>query len=325
MGLELLRQLVRSLIVEDEEKLKRWAEAEGTPIEKELAKLGIVPIHHGEEQTSKLGSGMYNIAIDVLYKGRRAVARVSKNPEELSSLLEFVGFKEVMDPKYSKHFPKVFKTFEFEADDIRIVGNDRGRRDDYGDPIGLSDEPIKYYGAVVELLDPIPPGLEFDMDTIGLDDTLQSSRVSGLLDGDAIDDLIQQATSRPDDAEAIRKVFALEIKPKLRSFIGKPLVDLDEFIDGAIEGHNSVAFRRFGAGLIRLVRGSVIPQNAGHSSVEKIRAKNHPSSKVKEFMEFLEALEAEGMSWDDLHTGNFMVRRSTGDFVVVDPGFFEKT
>ena len=28
------------------------------------------------------------------------------------------------------------------------------------------------------------------------------------------------------------------------------------------------------------------------------------------------------MPWGDLHTGNFMVRRSTGDFVVIDPGYF---
>jgi hypothetical protein len=66
----------------------------------------------------------------------------------------------------------------------------------------------------------------------------------------------------------------------------------------------------------------IIPFEPIASRARNSMARGHSSRKVREFYEFLEALSDVGMTWGDLHTGNFMVRRSTGDFVVVDPGYF---
>ncbi len=305
MNLSHVRALVRQVLLEDEEALKRWAVDHGNSIESELAKLDIIPLHRDSKQTSQLGAGMYNVALDVVYNGKRAVARYSKNRKELQSLLDFVKISETMDQKYRKHFPKIYKTFDFATDTQ------------------------EYYGAVVELLDEIPPAIKFDLDAMSLSDNLQRSRVQALLSNDQIPiSIAQHATSTPAIHDELLSMYNTSIKPKLESWIGKSLYEFDSWLNDIIEiealsSKEDGAFYRFHRAINRVLRGTVIPTTASNSAVEKALPKTHVSSKVREFYEFLEALNDEGVAYDDLHTDNFMVRRGTNDFVVVDPGFFE--
>lgn len=49
----------------------------------------------------------------------------------------------------------------------------------------------------------------------------------------------------------------------------------------------------------------------------------HPNSRAREFHEFLAEFEKSGSRWMDLRADNVMIRPSTGDMVIVDPGMFE--
>ncbi len=299
-----LREVVRGVLLEDESMLKKWALAHGTSVEKELAELDIIPLHRGEEQTSLLGSGMANEVLDVLYKGKRAVARFSHRLSELESLTDFVGFKSQLPSKYAKHFPKIYTEFAFVADEMSC------------------------YGAVVELLDPLPPGLEFDIDSISLNDNLQRSRVSALLnDHSLVEDIAEDASAIKSVQDDLISMYEQDIRSRILSFVGKPIDEFDEFLDKVVEKHGkdhkfNVAFARFEKGLLDSLRATIIPQQPVTSKARNNMARSHSSGKVREFFDFLEALSDVGMEWSDLHTGNFMVRRSTGDFVVVDPGYF---
>jgi len=296
------------MLLEDEDMLKKWALTSGTPVEHELAKKGIVPIQHGAEQTSKLGSGRTNTVLDVIYKGRRAVARMSEDMDELDKMVNFVSKANSLPAKYRKHFPKILTTFDLEIE---------------------SEHSIEYYyGAVVEQLDPMPPGLEFDLDHQSLVGNLQRSRASAVLNNHKlVEDIADDATDIKDVRDELITMYELDIRGKLLSFVGKPINDFDEYLVGVIDKHAdgrkfNRAYYKFGRGLLTALRGATIPHEPTSSRAEKQVAIGHPSRKVREFYEFLEALKNAGMEWSDLHTGNFMVRRETGDFVVVDPGDF---
>jgi len=305
-----LRALVRAVLLEDDEKLKRWALSGGDPIERELAKIGIVPLHRGAEQTSKLGEGQSNVVLDVVYNGKRAVARISEEMEELDKLTTFVAHVKAMPTKYHKHFPNIYKTFEIKT---RSMYNKQ-----------------YFYGAVVEMLDPLPPGLEFDLDSQSIDGNLQRARVSALMaDNWVLEGIIQDSSERRDVQAELLHLYEESIRPHLLSWVNKPLDGFDEWMNGLIDKYTigmtqveSKPYYIFNKELLDALKGAVIPTDPTWLRGRSRIPGNHVSAKVREFYEFLQALEESGMKHGDLHTGNFMVRRSTGDFVVVDPGYF---
>jgi len=306
-----LRALVRAVLLEDDETLKKWALVDGNPVERELAKIGIVPLHRGTDQTSELGAGQNNVVLDVVYGGKRAVARISEKMEELDSLTTFVAHAKAMPTKYHKHFPKIHKTFEIEVE---------------------SEHNIQYfYGAVVEMLDPLPPGLEFDLDFQSIKGKLQRARVSALMaDNWVLEGIIQDSSERRDVQAELLHLYEESIRPHLLSWVNKSLIEFDDWMNGLIDKHTSgmsqsesKPYYIFNRGLLEALKGAVIPHEPTSSRQRSRMPDNHPSAKVREFYEFLQALEGSGMKYGDLHTGNFMVRRSTGDFVIVDPGYFD--
>lgn len=292
---DLLRECVREILLEDIATLKKWMLASYNPEERELAKLDIIPVGRGKRGESEIGAGLFNRVREVLYKGKRAAARYSNRPEELQSLLKFVDFRQKLAPKYRKHFPKVYTTFEF---------NGGG---------------IKFYGAVLELLEPMPAALEFDIDTMSLRHTLQRSRVSLLDKPGFVRRLLPKGT--PEDHRKILSMFKKELKPLIDSMIGQKLDDVDEAIINHAYSKQWSMYSDFAVGVWKTLRSEVIP-SSGENSRESIAASKHHSKAVRDFYDFLQALKEHGLQWEDLHTGNFMVRPGTNDFVVVDPGLF---
>jgi len=308
-----LRALIRAVLLEDDEKLKKWVLADGNPVERELVKIGIVPLRRGAEQISKLGEGQNNVVLDVVYNGKRAAARISEEMEELDSLTTFVAHVKAMPTKYHKHFPNIYKTFEIKT---------RSRWDNQ-----------YYYGAVVEMLDPLPPGLEFDLDFQSINGNLQRARVAALMaDNWVLEGIIQDSTEQRDVQAELLHLYEENIRSQLLSWVNKPLSDFDEWLNNVIDKHTvgmtqneSKPYYIFNKGLLTALKGAVIPTEPTQSRQQSRMPDNHVSAKVREFYEFLQALEESGMKHGDLHTGNFMVRRSTGDFVIVDPGYFDSS
>jgi hypothetical protein len=291
---------VRSILLEDENLLKKWTINAEDNMERELAKLEIYPIERGEKGSIKLGQGAYNTVIDVVYKGKRAATRYSEQHSELKKFLEFVSYKGKLPPKFAKHFPKVYKVFDFKL----------GRK--------------TIFGVVVELLDKLPPGLYHDLDS-GYD-IVRKTRLVPLKDRKVIVALAKESSPNNTDEQAdMVSTFTKEIAPHLDALLGKPSDSYDELLDRVLGPKiaSSKFYRYFYDKLLYAIQGTVIPQSGSEYQMGSgTIAQHYPSKKVRDFHKFLLALKAAGLPWSDLHADNFMMRRDTEDLVVVDPGLF---
>lgn len=320
-----LREVIQSVIregiddendkenFEPEKLLKKW-ELQGrgmnASVTRELAARDIIPIRRGETDTNVLGAGMYNTVFDVVYKGKRAATRVSTEPDELESFLKFISYKDRMPAKYAKHFPHVYTTFEFQLDD---------------------GETAK--GAVVELLSPLPTNLKHDLRRQSLmKGKLQKERVYTLIsDPNVIEKIAKECSPRNSlVASYLVDSFNNEVAPFLKSSIGEPLTQAIEKVKRIIYSELEMSgvgpksrqsYYDFAQEIVDVLYEDVIPTDYGTASRA---AQHHPASSVREFYDFLLALHNVGMSWSDLHSENFMMRKGTGDLVVVDPGLFEE-
>jgi len=304
-----LREVVRRSLVENEELLKKWALGEKkSEIGQELAKLNIIPIKRGAEDTAKLGEGAFNMAFDVVYRGKRCVARLSHDDREVRMLLKFSEFKSKLPPQYAKHFPEIYTTFKFDTPSL-------------GD----------YSGAVVELLDPMPPTLKSDLEYKMYNQRLPASRVHEITENpEFIADVVKKIAPYNERVqEELISLFETEIVPFLQKSIGKEVSDVAGAIRkivnvGKEKNQNGTdAYFQLHQMIEKAIRDYVVPNSSSRDKENISVAKYHTSSAVREFYDFLKALEGAGMSWRDLHTDNFMMRKSTGDLVVVDPGMFD--
>jgi hypothetical protein len=302
-----LRQIIRKILLEDDKLLNKWNSNSKNSLQQELSKLGIYTISRGEDDSYNLGAGMHNFVVDVVYKGKRCVARMSKSLDERNSLLRFVSYKDRLPEKFHKHFPKIYKTFEIKQQFT-----------------------AKLYGTVVEILDPLPPALYHELGEHENEseetDKIRSSRIQLLKDEDLVLDIIENVISLRDKQQFYFSTYLEEILPKLDSLAGVSIYEAEDlFTDGfdtkkADPLYSFTVREKIVEDLIGVLSQSAIPvfSNDPHQI-----SKHNQSSKVQEFYQFLLELEQLGLSWGDLHVDNYMMRRDTGDLVVVDPGYFE--
>jgi hypothetical protein len=305
-----LRQLIRHVLLENEETLKKWNSNSKDAIKRELSKLGIYTISRGENDEYELGRGAYNRVIDAVYNGKRCAVRLSNSERELKAYLDFMEYKDILIQKYAKHFPQIYKTFEI--------------------TLGLNTKTLqsKLYGIVVEILDPLPPALyrEFDLgsglDGDYLDYKIRRSRIQLLKNEDLIADLAEKNESIHGDKEKLVAAFMNNIFPYLDDLVGKNYEVAQELFEDKL-GFFSPDFI---ADLLNVIEYYAIPTRGWTNKPKNAAvAKYNPSSKVREFYEFLLALKNAGMTWVDLHIDNYMMRKGTGDLVVVDPGLFAQS
>lgn len=318
VSVKLLKEIIKKCIHENEEMLKKLATAkDAKPVETNLANLGIVPIRRGEgeENTSFLGAGAFNNVYDVVYKGKRCVARMSTDKSERDKLLAFAEMKNKLPSQYKKHFPKIFTTFEFDAESA-VYGKQT------------------WYGAVVEILDQVEPHLKKSLEMSWLTDKPSRIKISSLQNEALLIKLaknaILQYAKKMKDVTHYRKVeenelilfFKEEVFPFLTKFdgtVGDLEVDLQEIADK----HDNIAFDFFAKEISYFIMLAPIPTHAPNNfQFKDINAGFHSSSKVREFYDFLLTLRSYGAQWGDLHNENFMQRNPSGDLVIVDPGLF---
>ncbi len=303
-----LRVLIRDLLLTEDPKedlLKRWGEKSEDPVDVALARIGILPIPQGHRSSSTVGEGSWNAVKEVLFNGRRCVARYSTEKKEQWAMLDFVEFERMVDPKYAKHFPEVMRTFE-----IEVPGTHKGL-------------PHTLYGTLGELLDPLPSALAHDLKHVTPGKKITSNRIDLFLnDRHARSAIISKiANAGRESVEELERMFDDVAVPLLKK-ISRENVDavyLSSRLAAGMYSYESDSGKYMADSIARWIRQGVVPHGHGNDSL----GRSHPSAKVREFVEFLQALGDAGMVYADLHTDNFMVRRSTGDLVVVDPGAFE--
>ena len=289
-----LRKLVRCVLRENE-TLKKWnLKDEEDEIGHALAKLGIYVLHSGEEDKILLGQGAFNKVYDVTYKNKHAVARISSSQDEVDALKMFESYKDVVPKKYAKHFPKVYLYFEIS------VGSRKN---------------VTLFGAVVEKLQELPPGLKHDLKS---QFTINPHRLA-VLDRPTVISMAKQSSSDPKIQRRMVAFYFDEILPRVEKLSGKHIDYLDTVIDEILPA--TAEYRKFYNLLYLSQANEVIGINADEHERRNILAKKNPSKSVRQFNEFLNVLTEAGLEWDDMHSGNFMMRKN-GDIVIVDPGAF---
>ena len=319
----MIREFI-SLVLEsskEEDKLKTWALAHGDRVEQLLASIGIIPIPHGKLATSQLGRGSFNTVYEVIWNGKRVVARVSDDRNEMLKMQDLLHIKMQVANKYKVHFPQVY---------------------DY------IDEPeVPAFGCVMEMLKPLDVHLSHDLDSGGFNKKIKTYRqsvINQLLDVNSelvkgtINELVRFTDSRHDirrgikqdpevQKDKLRKFFTSKVIPLVKSAIKENLTAnaLATNIEENIAETDDRIIISFVYMLRKHLLHSFVPmtnKTGSHTFGKRAAISTFPSKQVKKFYEFLGILESIGVTYDDLHTDNFMIRPSTGDIVIVDPGFF---
>jgi hypothetical protein len=85
--------------------------------------LGLEPIEHGEEQTSYLGMGAYSRVYEILYNGKRAVAKVSHDSLEGETYAKIMHIREQCPAWVAAALPMVYDVIETYEDQLMKGAN----------------------------------------------------------------------------------------------------------------------------------------------------------------------------------------------------------
>lgn len=304
------------------EKLKKWALNHGNDLEKGLAELGYPPIPRGGHN-SFLGSGVHNSVYEVNYNGKRAAARMSMSKFENAALKEFMSLKDRVPDEYKVHFPVVYE---------------------YVDVITPAKK--HWTGAILEFLQPLNVHLDFAMGP-ARDKKLAIAKrheINTIADKNStVNRKIFESSyfetlgdSEKDMKEKAKKLYEY-IRSTAVSVITEDMTG-EEFYSELFKNLDLSAYPRpmfrFAEECIGNITAYLTDYTVPHSLTNlklfktkktfDAAIKSHPDTKAQKLYEFLNYLHDEmGISWEDVHTGNFMVRPNTGDYVIVDPGKFQ--
>ena len=316
-----LRHLIRLLLSEAKrnpgaDTLGRWAQG-GNSIEQGLAAHGIIPIPRGGTRNDGKGdsyikAGAYNEVYEVLWNGKRAVARFGWNSvfqEEYTNFAEFISSKERLPTKFHKHFPIVYDTFEF-----MVSGEERNQI------------PVK--GFVIEFLNPLPSSLAAMIHDIGGGETLSHERKLTTLLPAVINATIKKITKNKFIANELQYFYDEKLVPLLAQRLESETfaTKMFQLVDKIPEELGSF-HEQFVSDIIELLLHSPIPvfPQSDYERPQKGSPKDLVNSKlptsVREFKRFLEALEGYNIHYGDLHSENYL-QRGNGTIVVSDPGAF---
>lgn len=334
--IRLTLESLESSRVDATDKLTKWALNHGNDLEKGLALAGYPPIPRSGGN-SFLGSGVYNSAYEVLYNGCRAVARLSMKQSELTTMQSFMSYKNNIPKNLRVHFPNVYQ-------DVEITT-----------PSGK-----KWYGVIMEFLVPVPESFKNTLSSVQgmnthpmvskqhelqilIDDSSKFNQnvVSKALQkfGSEIGINIAQRSGQQEDSKDVLDAtenIVLFLWHTFKGTVAREInnynydISLEMILDYAeedVESSVDIDVRQicaFFADVIDELFDYTIPVSKTHKNPEIVNSKieSHPSSQVKKLYNFLNFLARRGVDWEDLHTNNFMMRPSTEDLVVTDPGFF---
>lgn len=332
--IKLLKEYVRLLFEVSEEEYLLSLES-GSQVENELAKHGIVPIkrpQHIKQQNSKsysslLGRGDYTFAFEVLYKGKRAVAKVTDSEKDIDNVLALDALREQLPADVAKHVLQVYAYVDLPKIKRECVvvemlapmpaslkheywgGSELGGKD--------YDRSKLRYDALVDKID------EFLLTVLSVSNlrlVLDKNELRGLRnrivnnkDFDALKPKFL-STSIPIETY-LYKIFYKELSSKQFSEkLKQKKYDVDQMASALTD--------KFVDYMFAYVTGDKVPVSLRDKKQLDL-TKMHEDKRVKSFVRALEYLrDKHGVNWFDMHKLNVMVRPSTGDLVISDPGLF---
>jgi serine/threonine protein kinase len=258
----------------------------------DLIDLGITPIQKQKlyDYSSFLGAGRFNKSYEGLYNGNHVAIKITTKPQEITAIQEIKQLSK--DKSISKNLPKIYDVKE------------------------ISKRNTTIYIAIVEFLKPLGYELKLEFDELSENKSeLVFNKMKKLLsDKKELENIL--LVDMPDDIfDKINQDYD-NIKSKLASMTEYSVVQSLIWI---IKKHIKLSQTQEDN-----IKSYIYPFLPENFTIDKKHEKLSPiSPKVNEFINTLTILNDKyGIRYNDLHTGNIMIRPSTGDLVISDFGSF---
>lgn len=304
-------------------------------------------VEHGN--TSFIGKGSYGKVFRAVYKGKEVAVKVTDDEAEVTNWLAINAILETAPPEVAKHFPKIYAIIqddEFTDEVLNIIVMELLR------PLNSTLKEKLFGGegimegggtkAEVPMSDRarqrINKGKEESIVSLMKDEMVLFEAFKRAI---AVAEKSSQITiSGPVRQDLFKRI--LDFKPLGAG--GEPVLDFTIYVTSQFvqiiealrpeekEIYNSLPNKTTGLGyqigdeIIKYLRDTVkagnFPWTSSVPSPDRDIYKNIPEA--NSLLKALEYLESYGVSWHDVHSGNVMVRPSTGDPVIVDVGLYKQ-
>lgn len=255
----------------------------------------------------KLGAGMFHVAYSVVYKGKNAVAKITKDPAEQMNILKYFQLKNKLPDEFKKNILEIYDAFshtvEFQSDISKKKQN----------------KIATFYITIVEFLEKMDPYL---FDVIGGKITEYN------YDENRENINLKIKDSLPEKLNLLKKGY----EPLFSDPLFKKEFDkiFDYFSNITLDQIAALQDNLFYIPLTHRASRSIF-ENIKEFIQEDIEMpRNHNYYKdfsrfdimpeTAHFMSFLKYLEKFNIRWADVHANNIMRRPGTEDLVLSDPG-----
>jgi hypothetical protein len=302
------------------------------PIFYALIERGIIPIiasrvvndFNEMEDTALLGKGFFSKAYEVYYKGRLAVAKITRSEQDYHSMLKLNKIKSALGSD-AKYLPQIYDHF-IASDSTYVIVVEKLNHINPNllttiyptkfQPHQRSWQKTKDNVNENYLIDEIVSELNISA-PMGMDKSIKA---------EVLEYIIEDFRSAWRSSSNIND-FNNKLKSKItftKGTLHLPGTPDEEFLTETFM-NNAIISIEF---LITEALQDMFPRNFPTNippSEERIKHQYYKEQpETADFIRFLYRLHDEfGISWEDLHPNNIMQRQSTGDLVVSDPGLFE--
>jgi serine/threonine protein kinase len=307
-----------------------------------LKEKGIIPVHLSDK--TLVGKGSYGSVYNVIYKGRAGVAKISSKDEyndDVRVWSKILSLKERLDKRFWKHIPDIWGLFSEDKRTIVVMEKLQPMKGKYEDlrlswTEGRLDQSLipeyervyssedfgnfleeKLGEAALKELPKMPEKnhLEWASKIYPKEnkgDLIKRLKAGGRLMSERESHVIWKEYLTAWWARALSKAWVLSSEEELSK---------EELSGEEIYAMKSLSREWMSNFFIKTINreeemSSPFPEEASEST-------KRVSSDLESFLDFLKALDKEGVKWYDLREDNVMVRPSTGDLVLTDVGLFE--
>lgn len=297
-------------IVREKFEKRRRIKYEISPEEKLLAKHDIIPLDtsKGEDFTSKIGEGVSGSVFSAVYKGKNVAAKVSVNAGEIDIWKKILEASANAPDDIKKHIPKIYD-FILE-------------KDEFGEDIAI---------ILMEMLSPLD-GHSFARLFGKYSGGTRPVSISNIAKDEQ---LLYNASlyaltnyGDPQDAPYLHKEL-LSVK-----FVGSDQ-EIKKGIQKAVdsfgkekglndsEKYNTETLRKIVEEVYSYLHGASV---GGSLPKESESAEAQPWLKdtlgIRDLYATLEYLKSKGINWKDVNISNVMMRKETGEPVIIDVGMY---
>lgn len=306
------------------------------------------PVVHGN--TSFLGKGSYGRVFRAVYRGKEVAVKVTDDEAEINNWMSINAILETAPPEVVKHFPKIYAIIqddEFTDEVLNIIVMELLR------PLNANLKEKLFGGeGVMEgggTKQEVP--IMSDRARARINRGKEESIMSLMKDEMVLFEAFKRAISVAEKANSLsisgpvrQDLFKRILDFKPLGTGGEPVLDFTIYVTAQFaqiiealrpeekETYTSLPSNITGLGyqigdeIIKYLRDTTkagnFPWTSNIPSSDRDVYKNIPEA--NSLLKALEYLESYGVSWHDVHSGNVMVRPSTGDPVIVDVGLYKQ-